>query len=114
METNSIRKLKLENLLDPRLECLEYAQKDMKWGILKGAEGQNFVQQQANSYSTAGAVWNFNTQSENNMVSRNMYARCQFQVTFVGKSPVGQPLLSTEIDAPRAFPLASITNSLNM
>lgn len=114
METNSIRKLKLENLLDPRLECLEYAQKDMKWGILKGAEGQNFVQQQANSYSTAGAVWNFNTQSENNMVSRNMYARCQFQVTFVGKSPVGQPLLSTEIDAPRAFPLASITNSLKV
>jgi hypothetical protein len=114
METNSIRKLKLENLLDPRLACMEYAQKEMTWSILKGAEGQNFVQQQANSYSTAGVVWNFNTQSQDVIINRNMYAKMQFQVTFVGKAPVGQPLLNTEIDAPRAFPLASISNSLKV
>ena len=112
--TNSSRPIKCTNLLDPRLESLEPAQKQMTWGIFKGCEGQNAVQQQANSYSTAGITWNFNTQSENVLIDRRIYARCQFQVTFVGTAPVGQPLLQTESDAPRFLPLASVTQSLKV
>jgi hypothetical protein len=63
--TNSERPMKCMNILDPRLECLEPSQKDMEWGIFKGCEGNNAVQQQANSYSTSGVTWSFNTQSEN-------------------------------------------------
>ena len=113
-ETNSSRKVKCVTQLDPRLECMEYAQKDDRWGIFKGCEGSNYVQQQSNSYSTSGVVWNFNTQSENSIMDRRMYARVQFQCTLVGKAPVGQPLLSSENDAPRAFPLASVTNNLSV
>jgi len=112
--TNSSRPIRTTNLLDPRLEALEPAQKQLTWGIYKGCEGQNAVQQQANSYSTAGVTWNFNTQSENVLIDRRIYARCQFQITFVGTAPVGQPLLNTESDAPRFLPLAAVTQSLKV
>ena len=105
---------KLVNVLDPRLECLEFAQKENSWGVFKGCEGMNSVQQQANSYSTAGISFNFNTQSENILIDRRMYCRAQFLMTFVGTAPVGQKLLNTESDAPRCLPLASVTNSLKV
>ena len=113
-ETNSLKPMKLTNIIDPRLECLEPSQRQMEWGIFKGCEGQNSVTQQANSYSTAGVTWNFNTQSENVIIDRRMYARCQFQMTFIGTAPLGQPLLNTETDAIRALPLAAVTNSLKV
>ena len=113
-KTNSVKPLKMENVLDPRLNCMDYVQDEMKWGIFKGAEGQNQVHQQANSYSTSGITWNFNTQSETTLIDRRLYAKVQFLMTFNGTSPIGQPLLLSENDAPRAFPLASITNSLKV
>tara|TARA_R110000764_G_scaffold3125_2_gene13173 strand:+ start:3976 stop:5700 length:1725 start_codon:yes stop_codon:yes gene_type:complete len=112
--TNSDRPVKCTNVIDPRLEALEFAQKKLTWGIYKGAEGSNAVQQQANSYSTSGITWNFNTQSENVLIDRRVYARAQFQLTFVGTAPIGQPLLNTESDAPRFLPLASVTQSLKV
>mgnify|MGYP003647598965 CR=1 FL=1 len=112
--TQSIKPLKLLNCIDPRLDCMEYVQKQDKWCIFKGAEGQNQVIQQANSYSTAGITFNFNTSSENVIISRNIYAKVQFRMTFTGTSPIGQPILNNEVDSPRAFPLASITNSLKV
>ena len=113
-KTNSVRPIKLMNVIDPRLECLEFAQKEMEWGVFKGCEGQNTVEQQANSYSTSAVSFNFNTQSENVIISRNIYARVQFLMTFTGTAPIGQPLLNSESDAPRCLPLASITNSLKV
>lgn len=110
--TNSIRELKLENALDPRLEFLSYSQDKLKWAIFKGSTNNNYVQQQANSYSGSGINWSFNTQSEAVAIDRRMYAEVQFKITFTGTSPIGQPLLNSNHDAPRAFPLASITNSL--
>jgi len=112
--TNSSRPIKCSNLLDPRLEALEPAQKELIWAIPKAPEGNNSIQQQANSYSTAGITWNFNTQSENVLIDRRIYARAQFQLTFVGTAPLGQPLLNTESDAPRFLPLASVTQSLKV
>jgi hypothetical protein len=113
-KTNSVRPIKLKNVIDPRLECLEFAQKEMEWGIFKGCEGQNTVQQQANSFSTSSVSFNFNTQSENCVIDRRIYARVQFLMTFTGTAPLGQPLLNSESDAPRCLPLASITNSLKV
>ena len=57
--TNSSRPIRTANLLDPRLEALEPSQAQMTWAIPKSCEGQNVVQQQANSYSTSGITWNF-------------------------------------------------------
>ena len=111
-ETNSSRPIKTANLLDPRLEALEPAQKELIWAIPKAPEGMNAVQQQANSYSTAGITFNFNTQSENVLIDRRIYCRAQFQITFVGTAPLGQRLLNTESDAIRFLPLASVTQSL--
>jgi hypothetical protein len=113
-ETNSQKPLKLTNVVDPRLDCLDFVQKDNMWGVFKGCEGSNSVAQQANSYSTSGITFNFNTQSENVIVDRRMYCRAQFQMTFVGTAPLGQPLLNTESDALRCLPLASVTQSLKV
>lgn len=113
-KTNSVRPIELKNVVDPRLDCLEFAQKQMEWGVFKGCEGSNVVQQQANSYSTSGVQWNFNTQSPSTVIDRRVYARCQFLMTFVGTAPVGQKLLQSESDAPRFLPLMSITNSLKV
>jgi hypothetical protein len=112
--TNSSKPLKLVNVIDPRLECMSYAQNEKEWAIFKGFEGQNFIQQQANSYSNSSIVWNFNSQSENIVIDRRIYAKVQFQMTFVGKAPVGTPLLNTESDAPRAFPLASVCQDVSV
>ena len=112
--TNSVKPLELENILDPRLESMKPSQDKLKWGIFKGCENQNFVQQQANSYSTSGVNWNFNTQSETVLIDRRMYAQVQFEVSLTGTAPLGLPLLNDETDAPRAFPLASVTNSLRV
>jgi hypothetical protein len=112
--TNSSRPIRTANLLDPRLEALEPAQKELVWAIPKAPEGNNCVQQQANSYSTAGITWNFNTQSENVLIDRRIYARAQFQITFVGTAPLGQRLINTESDAIRFLPLAAVTQSLKV
>jgi hypothetical protein len=104
-KTNSVRPIKLMNVIDPRLECLEFAQKEMEWGVFKGCEGQNTVEQQANSYSTSAVSFNFNTQSENVIISRNIYARVQFLMTFTGTAPIGQPLLNSKVMPPVAFHL---------
>ncbi len=114
MTTNSLRPLHLENSLDPRLEFMEYAQRQAKWAIFKGAENNNYVQQQANSYGTSGVVWSFNTQSDQVGIDRRLYAEVQFKISFTGTSAIGAPLLQDGHDAPRAFPLASVTNSLKV
>ena len=112
--TNSSRPIRTANLLDPRLEALEPAQKELVWAIPKAPEGNTVVQQQANSYSTSGITWNFNTASENVLIDRRIYARAQFQITFVGTAPLGQRLVNTESDAIRFLPLASVTQSLKV
>ena len=112
--SNSIKPLKLENVLDPRLNAMDYVQDKIRFGVMKGTENQNVTRLQANSYSTSGINWSFNTQSENVLIDRRIYAQVQFQISFTGTSTVGQPLLALDGDAPRAFPLASITNSLKV
>ena len=113
-ETNSAKPLKLINSVDPRLDALDFVQKENVWSVFKGCEGSNSVAQQSNSYGTSNISWNFNTQSENVLIDRRMYARVQFQMTFVGTAPLGQPLLATESDAPRCFPLSAVTQSLKV
>ena len=72
-KTNSIKPVVYENVVDPRLGCLEFAQKQQRWGIFTGAEGMNSVQQNASSYSTSGISFNFNTQSPSTIIDRKIY-----------------------------------------
>jgi hypothetical protein len=113
-KTNSIKPVVYENVVDPRLGCLEFAQKQQRWGIFTGAEGMNSVQQNASSYSTSGISFNFNTQSPSTIIDRKIYCRAQFQCVFTGRAPVGQPLLSSEFHAPRCLPLSAVTSSLKV
>ncbi len=109
--SNSVKPIALENVLDPRLECMGYAQNQLKFGVQKSAEYSNWIQQQCNSYSTSGLQWNFNVE-ETVILDRRVLAECQYKITFTGTAPAGQPLLLGGRDAPRAYPLSTITNSL--
>jgi hypothetical protein len=114
MTTNTLRPLTLVNLLDPRLKCLEYSQEKLEYGLVKGASYSNYQQQKANSFSTSGVSFAFNTQGSNTIIDRRMYVKCEFQVSITGVPDNGTTLLNDNLSAPRAFPLASITENLSI
>ena len=102
------------NVIDPRLNALDFSQENNVWSIFKGASSHNTVAVQANSYSTAGINFDWNTQSEKTLIDRRMYCKAQFLMTFTGTADIGKPLLNSESDALRAFPLSAITNTLKV
>lgn len=112
MSTESVQPIKLVNVIDKRLECMLYGQKKQFYPVLKSAENVTWQQIQSNNYSTSSIVWNFNTNSERTIIDRRIYVKVQFRVRFTATPPVGAKVLQTGLDAPRAFPLASITQSL--
>lgn len=113
-KTNTLKPLNLVNLVDSRLKCLEFAQEKLEYGVIKGASYSNFQQQKANSYSQSGISFNWNTQGSNTMIDKRMYVKCQFQVTLNGTPNAGTYLFNDSLCAPRAFPLASITENLTV
>lgn len=113
MSTESVQPIRLVNSLDPRLECMLYGQKRLNYPVLKSAENVTWQAIQSNNYSTASIVWNFNTNSERTIIDRRIYARVQFRVRFVATPAVGVPVLDTDLDAPRAFPLGAVTQTLS-
>lgn len=113
-KTNSLKQLDLVNTLDPRLKCLEYSQEKLEYGVVKGASYSNFQQQKANSYSQSGISFNFNTQGSSTMIDRRVYCQCQFQVSFKGTPSAGTKLLNDDLHAPRAYPLANVTENLTV
>ena len=86
----------------------------MKWAIPQGSSYSSTVANRASAYSTAGLSFNFNTQGESTMISRVMYVECQFKLTIVGVPVNGGYLVNDGLSAPRAFPLASITESITV
>lgn len=114
MSTNTLRPLKLVNVVDARMKCLQFAQEELEYGVVKGASYSNYQQQKANSYSQSGISFNWNTQGSNTMIDRRMYVKCQFQVTINGTPDNGTYLLNDGLCAPRAYPLASITENLSI
>lgn len=93
---------------------MEPLQDALHWTIDKGAAQTNFVQQQANSYSSSSLVWNFNTQGEQTVIDRRIYAKTQFKISFTGVATAGARLLQPGYDAPRAYPLMAITQALSV
>lgn len=112
--TNTLKPLELVNVVDARLKCLEFSQEKLEYGVVKGASYSNYQQQKANSYSQSGVSFNWNTQGANTMIDRRMYVKCQFQVSLTGVPDNGTRLFNPSLCAPRAFPLASVTENLTV
>lgn len=112
--TNTMKPLELVNVVDPRLKCLEFSQEKLEYGVIKGASYSNYQQQKANAFSQSGISFNFNTQGSNTMIDRRIYVKCQFQVTLNGVPDLGTTLFNQGLCAPRAFPLASVTENLTV
>ena len=113
-KTNTVHPLDLTNCIDPRLEALSYGQEKLKWAIPKGCSYSNHFQQKAAAYSTSGVNWNFNTAGENILIDKRIYAKVQFQVSITGIPANGGYLVNDGLSAPRAFPLASVVESLTL
>lgn len=111
------------NVLDPRLGCMEYVQKDLKFGLFKGGINTNWTQIKSNNASSSSVNWSFNTQSDKAIIDRRMYVKIQFEVAITGNAYTTTggtnptltyyPLLNDQYDAPRAFPLESVTQTIS-
>jgi hypothetical protein len=103
--------LSLVKVLEPRVDIAE-SKSERQYAILSGADYVNFQPITATSSSNNSFVFKV-TLSEDTIIDRKMYVQGQFQVTMTGStadaSALGQ--LGT-FDAPRAFPLAQITDTL--
>ena len=102
------------NLIDPRLNSLKQQQDKLKWAVSQGASYTNRVAQKANSYSSSGMSWNFNSQGQNVLIDRRFYVKTQFQVSISGIPKVGAYLYTPDQSAPRDFPLTHIAENVSL
>ena len=107
-------KLQTFNLIDPRLNALKQQQDKLKYAIPQGASYTNRVAQKANSYSSSGMSWNFNSQGQNVLIDRRFYIKTQFQVSITGVPKVGAYLYTPDQSAPRDFPLTHIAENVSL
>ena len=102
------------NLIDPRLNALKQQQAKLKWAIPQGASYTNRVAQKANSYSSSGMSWNFNSQGQNVLIDRRFYVKAQWKVTIKGVPIAGAFLYTPDSSAPRDFPLTHVAENVSL
>ena len=102
------------NLIDPRLSALQRSQDKLRWAIPMGSAFTNRTAQKANSYSTSGMAWNFNSQGSNVLIDRRFYAKIQWQVTLTGVAKNGSYLYQANASAPRDYPLTHVAENVSL
>lgn len=80
--------------------------------VLRGGSVNSWQQFPATNVNTNTIQITCNPPSRDIIVNRKVYLRAQFTLTFTG---VGNPLLRMDVaDAPRAYPLSQVINTLQM
>lgn len=109
--------LNFRNSIDPRLHALSPSQNDMVYEIPQGSAYTNKVIQKANNVTNNSISFNFNTPNKNTLIDRRFYCRVRFQCVFrVENSDTQNDLRPFGVGTfcPRAFPLAAVTQNLNV
>tara|TARA_Y100000310_G_scaffold342068_1_gene443594 strand:- start:467 stop:2155 length:1689 start_codon:yes stop_codon:yes gene_type:complete len=108
------KRLETFNLIDPRLNALKRGQDKLEWAVPQGSAYTNRTAQKANSYSSSGMAWNFNSQGQNVLIDRRFYVKCQWQVTLSGVARAGGRLFQANASAPRDYPLTHIAENVSL
>jgi len=108
--------LNFTNSIDPRLQALSLSQNEMVYEIPQGVAFTNKVVQKASHVSNQSVSFNFNAPNKNTLIDRRFYCRIRFEVTFFVDNNETAPILPfpAETFCPRAFPLASISENINI
>lgn len=110
--SNSINHLNVLNSIEPRMDFHETS----TFAIIKGGQLVTYYKYPATSFSNSNMT--FNTLPPNNrlVLDRQAFIEVPMRLTFTGSiaGATGAPvnLINTGKDAPRAYPIASITNTL--
>lgn len=73
-----------------------------------------WTNQQATSYNPAGQTHTIQMPSPTTSLDRRMYLKNKLRLTFTGSTPDGSNLLKSGYDAPRAFPVMSSVNTMQL
>lgn len=103
----SIPKIPVVEVTDPRL--MIDAQKD--YVVLKGSEVNSWQQFNATNINSSSVQITCNPPSRNIAISRLVFKRMSFTITVTGTNTGLSPLLVGGFYAPRAYPLASVTQA---
>lgn len=86
---------------DPRI-CV---QQKKEFGILRGGSNLLYKQYVANSIAASQITWNAVPPSANVFVDSVVWVGLPVRLTFTGTAPIGQALIRSNRDAPRAWPI---------
>jgi hypothetical protein len=104
---NPIRPVKI---IDPVLDFKD----ENVYGVLIGGKRTSFKPIISTSYSNSSATFSAPPPNPRVAVSRKVKLVCPVTFTFQGTAPDGQGLLQSGFDAPRAYPLSSVMNTLQI
>jgi Major capsid protein V20 C-terminal domain/Sputnik virophage major capsid protein 1st domain len=97
-------------VIDPELDF----NKENVYAVLKGSDRTSWKPIVSTSYSNSSASFSAPPPSPDICVSRNVKLVQPVTIDFIGNAPLGQALLQSQYDAPRAYPLSSNMNSIQL
>lgn len=106
----SINKVKPVKIIDPVLDI----NSEQYYAVLKGGVRTSFKPIISTSFSNSSCTFSAPPPNPNIAVSRKVKLRQKVNIQFSGNAPAGEPLLKSQYDAFRAYPLASVTNTLDL
>lgn len=106
----SLNPIKPVKVIDPELDF----NNENFYSVLKGSVRTSWKPIISTSYSNSSATFSAPPPSPDVCVSRKVRLVQPVTINFIGNAPVDQALLQSQYDAPRAYPLSSNMNSLQL
>jgi hypothetical protein len=102
--------LPVVKVLDPRVDLNNYR----SYAILRGGSEVTWQAFPSTSFSPSQIQITANPPSQQVCVNRKPLLSMSFALQFTGIPPVGQTVLQPNFDAPRAYPIATVSNTLQV
>jgi len=106
----ALRPIEPVKIMDP---ILDFDQSQF-YGVVSGGQQVSWKPITSTSYSNVNATFSAPPPSPAIAVGRHVKLVQPVQIIFTGNAPLDQGLLQSQYDAPRAYPLSSIMNSLQV
>ena len=106
----SLNPIQPVKVLDPELDF----DNENYYAVLKGSKWTSWKPIVSTSYSNTSATFSAPPPDPNTCVSRKVKLVQPVTFDFVGNAPLGQALLQSQYDAPRAYPLSSNMSTIQL
>lgn len=106
----ALNKIKTVKVIDPELDF----DNENYYAVLKGSKWTSWKPIVSTSYSNSSATFSAPPPDPNTCVSRKVRLSVPVTIDFIGNAPLGQALLQSQYDAPRAYPLSSNISTIQL